>query len=171
MFTTPLSQKPSTERSTDGPAEAQPPPTKKIASSSQNDKAITEYGPGSLGCTYELCAGIVDKQVPLAQIAKEEVLEETGYDVPVANLEFVNSYSSSLGHAGSCQTVYYCEVTEDMHIHQGGGNGHEGEMIDVVHMPMNEAMELVFDTEKTRSAGVCFGLLWFQHFKKTKLGL
>ena len=39
----------------------------------------TEFGPGSEGVTFELCAGIVDKQVSLEQIAKEEVLEETGY--------------------------------------------------------------------------------------------
>lgn len=37
-----------------------------------------EFGPSSGGITYELCAGIVDKQVSLEQIAKEEVLEETG---------------------------------------------------------------------------------------------
>ena len=36
------------------------------------------FGPGSDGVTYELCAGIVDKQIPLEQIAREEVLEETG---------------------------------------------------------------------------------------------
>ena len=36
------------------------------------------YGPGSLGCTYELCAGIVDKRVSLKKIAQEEVQEETG---------------------------------------------------------------------------------------------
>lgn len=40
--------------------------------------ALKEYGPGNLGCTYELCAGIVDKKVTLQQSAKEEILEETG---------------------------------------------------------------------------------------------
>ena len=34
-----------------------------------------------------LCAGIVDKARSLAEIAREEVLEETGYDVPVESLE------------------------------------------------------------------------------------
>ena len=36
------------------------------------------YGPGTLGCTYELCAGIVDKNKTLKQIAMDEVQEETG---------------------------------------------------------------------------------------------
>lgn len=37
-----------------------------------------DYGPGSMGCTYELCAGIVDKSLSLQQIAIEEIKEETG---------------------------------------------------------------------------------------------
>lgn len=37
-----------------------------------------QYGPGSLGCTYELCAGIVDKRKSLEQITLDEILEETG---------------------------------------------------------------------------------------------
>lgn len=39
---------------------------------------LKNYGPGSLGCTYELCAGIVDKKISLQQSAQEEILEETG---------------------------------------------------------------------------------------------
>lgn len=42
--------------------------------------------PPDLGFTVEFCAGIVDKNKPLDVIAKEEVLEETGYDVPVENM-------------------------------------------------------------------------------------
>lgn len=41
----------------------------------------TSYGPGKMGCTYELCAGIVDKKMSLQQIAQEEILEETGTHV------------------------------------------------------------------------------------------
>ena len=40
-----------------------------------------EFGPGREGVTFELCAGIVDKQISLEEIAREEVLEETGYVV------------------------------------------------------------------------------------------
>ena len=42
--------------------------------------------PGSMGITYELCAGIVDKEKPANEIAREEILEECGYDVPVDKL-------------------------------------------------------------------------------------
>ena len=39
---------------------------------------LQTYGSGSLGCSYELCAGIIDKKVSKEQTAVEEVLEETG---------------------------------------------------------------------------------------------
>ncbi|XP_064420848.1 uridine diphosphate glucose pyrophosphatase NUDT14 isoform X3 [Latimeria chalumnae] len=49
--------------------------------------------PASVGITYELCAGIVDKpDLSLEEIAKQEILEECGYDVPVANLKKITSY-------------------------------------------------------------------------------
>ena len=47
--------------------------------SSPSSDSVPQFGPGSEGVTYELCAGIVDKQASLEQIAKEEVLEETGW--------------------------------------------------------------------------------------------
>jgi 8-oxo-dGTP pyrophosphatase MutT (NUDIX family) len=46
-----------------------------------------EDNPGSIGVTYELCAGIVDKDTSLEQIAQAEVLEECGYKVPLDKLE------------------------------------------------------------------------------------
>lgn len=54
----------------------------------------TEKYPSSLGVTIELCAGIIDKDKPIEEIAKEEVLEECGYDVPLGNLKKVKSYRS-----------------------------------------------------------------------------
>lgn len=45
----------------------------------------TKYPP-ALGITLEFCAGIVDKSKSVAETAREEVLEECGYDVPVENL-------------------------------------------------------------------------------------
>lgn len=48
--------------------------------------------PASLGVTLELCAGIVDKNKAMNEIAKEEVSEECGYDVPIENLHEVLTY-------------------------------------------------------------------------------
>jgi len=51
----------------------------------------TSASPPRLACTLELCAGIVDKDASLEEIAREELLEELGYDVPVSSLEKIVS--------------------------------------------------------------------------------
>lgn len=51
-----------------------------------------EKYPVSLAITDELCAGIVDKSKSLIEIAREEILEECGYDVPVERIETVMTY-------------------------------------------------------------------------------
>ena len=55
-------------------------------------KIDTSKYPPETGITLELCAGIVDKELPLEEIAKIEVLEECGYDVPVSNFQRIISY-------------------------------------------------------------------------------
>lgn len=120
-----------------------------------------QFGPASEGMTYELCAGIVDKHASLEQIAREELLEETGYDVPLESIQRVTGYHSSIGTSGSYQTLFYCEVTDDMQLGDGGGMAHEGEMIDVVHVPASEAVQFALDDSKSKSSGLCFAFLWF----------
>lgn len=48
--------------------------------------------PPSIGVTLELCAGIVDKSKSWKEIAREEMLEECGYDVSVERIEEVMKY-------------------------------------------------------------------------------
>lgn len=49
--------------------------------------------PASLGVTIELCAGILDNaKLGAKETAKQEVLEECGYDVPLENFQYVISY-------------------------------------------------------------------------------
>ncbi len=42
--------------------------------------------------TLECCAGIVDKSKTLAEIARDEVFEECGYDSPLEKVEFVQTF-------------------------------------------------------------------------------
>ena len=63
------------------------------------------YLNNSDGMTVELCAGIVDKKLSLAQIAKEEIEEECGYDVPLDKIEKITSFHTSVGFAGSKQML------------------------------------------------------------------
>jgi 8-oxo-dGTP pyrophosphatase MutT (NUDIX family) len=128
--------------------------------------AAQTWGPGHEGCTYELCAGLVDKDLPLELIAKEEILEETGYDVPAESLERISWHHSSIGTAGTKMYLFYCEVTDAMLINSGGGNTTEGESIEVVYVPLEKSLETVFDDTLSKSSSLCFGFLWFDKYKR-----
>ncbi|MFT5652778.1 MAG: UDP-sugar diphosphatase, partial [Psychromonas sp.] len=84
------------------------------------------------GLTIELCAGIVDKNLSLEQIAKEEIEEECGYDIALERIEKITSFHTSVGFAGSRQILYYAEVNESMKVSEGGGV--DAEMIEVVYL-------------------------------------
>jgi len=111
------------------------------------------------GFTYELCAGIVDKPLSLKEIAKEEILEECGYDVPLESIERITSFYTSVGFAGSKQTLYFAEVDESMHIGEGGGIGVE--KIEVVKLSLKEAKAFIFDEMKAKTPGLMFAFMWF----------
>lgn len=168
IFQNGLSHKPSY-------AESEAPSPKKQRTDLSDQAAVSDtaapqtWGPGKEGCTYELCAGIVDKDLSLEHIAKEEVLEETGYDVPIEALERVNSYRSSIGTGGTRQQLFYCEVTDDMLVSGGGGNTQEGESIEVVYISVEDSTQIVFDESISKSTGLCFGFLWFDKYKKPQL--
>lgn len=59
------------------------------------------------GYTFELCAGITDKEgKSLKEIAQEEILEECGYAIPLENINKITEFYSSVGFAGSKQTLF-----------------------------------------------------------------
>lgn len=111
------------------------------------------------GMMYELCAGIVDKDTSNEQIAKEEILEECGYDVPVENLQKISSFYTSVGISGTHQTIYYAECDESMRVSDGGGLHDED--IEVVYVPLKEAKEFMFDENYQKTTGVMMSFYWF----------
>lgn len=121
---------------------------------------VKKYSP-SLGITIELCAGIVDKKLSLVEIAKEEVLEECGYDVPLENLQKIGSYRSGVGTSASLQTAYYCEVTDHMKITAGGGV--DDEIIDVVDMSVEEVKKYVTQNNVQSPPSFMFAIYWYLH--------
>jgi len=112
------------------------------------------------GMTVELCAGIVDKPLTLEQIAKEEIEEECGYRVPLDQIKRVTSFYTSVGFAGSKQTLFYAEVDASMHISQGGGI--EGELIEVIELPVDEMESFLFDESIAKTPGLMFAFLWWK---------
>lgn len=130
-------------------------------------KIDTNKYPASLGIALEICAGIIDKNLPIEEIAKEEVLEECGYNVELSNLEKVLAYRSGVGVQGALQTMFYCEVTDDMKTEQGGGV--DDEIIEVIEKTIPEVEEMLRSQDILSSPPSClFALMWFIHNKADK---
>lgn len=117
------------------------------------------------GMTIELCAGIVDKNLTLKEIAKEEIEEECGYLVPLENIEKVTSFHTAVGFAGSSQTLYYAIVNDSMKVSEGGGI--EDENIEVVELSVDDAKEFIYNEDIVRTSGLMFALTWW--FQKVNL--
>lgn len=113
----------------------------------------------SNGMMYELCAGIVDKNASNAQIAKEEILEECGYDIPLNNLEKISSFYTCVGISGTYQTVYYAACDDSMKVNDGGGLNDEE--IEVIYVPIKDAKRFMFDESYQKTAGVMMAIYWF----------
>ena len=111
------------------------------------------------GMTIELCAGIVDKKLSLVQIAKEEVEEECGFDVPLEKIEKITSFHTSVGFAGSRQTLYYAEVEESMKVSEGGGV--DDEQIEVVYLPLPQSKAFIYDESVAKTPGLMFAFMWY----------
>lgn len=114
-------------------------------------------------CTYELCAGIVDKNISLKQIAKEEIDEECGFDVPLESIEKITSFYTNVGVSGGCQSLYYATINDSMMIHEGGGINDEE--IELMYLPIEEYEEFIFDESKAKTPGLMFSFMWFMKNK------
>jgi len=111
------------------------------------------------GMMYELCAGIVDKEMSQQQIAKEEILEECGYDVTLSEVKEITSFYTSVGISGAKQTLYYAEIDESMKVNEGGGL--EDEEIEVIEIPLKQAKEFMFDDFYKKTPGMMMAFYWF----------
>ena len=118
--------------------------------------------------TYELVAGLLDKpSLSPAEVAREELLEEAGYDVPLSALERVGSAMGAVGILGQRTTLFYAGVDSTARVAAGGGAAAETESIEVKHVPRAEALALALgdDAGSTRAmpASLNWALGWWQH--------
>ncbi len=119
------------------------------------------------GFTYELCAGLIDKDKSIEQIAIEEIEEETGYFVPLEKLERIVSFYTAVGLAGGEQTLFYATLNEDLHIGEGGGV--DMEEIEVVYIPRSKIKEFMYNEKIVKTSGLMFALMWFFENKNRSL--
>lgn len=116
--------------------------------------------PFAAGVSYELCAGIIDEKLSLEETARKEILEETGYDVPISKIERLFTHRG-VGAVGSCANVFYAEVSDDMKTAEGGGLQDLGEFIELFYLPLCEAKDFVFKDEYSKPSGAIAALMWF----------
>jgi len=117
------------------------------------------YNRNGDGMTIEMCAGLIDKEKSLEQIAKEEIEEECGFCVPLDAIERITKVLSAVGTSGSSQVIYYVEVDESMRVSQGGGI--EDEQIEVVEVPLCEARTFMYDESIGKTVGLMFAFMWW----------
>ena len=98
--------------------------------------------PTTDGTCYECCAGLVDKDLPLVQIAQEEVLEELGYEVETKNMSVVRHFLSSVGSRGGNIYTYTVNVNESMRVSEGGGLNDED--IEVISIPYEDVSDFIY---------------------------
>ncbi|MEB2808412.1 NUDIX hydrolase [Campylobacter upsaliensis] len=124
-----------------------------------NDETYKENA--NMGYTIELCSGLVDKNLSLEEIAREECVEELGF-LP-KGLEKIGDYYTGFGSGVSKQSFYFAEVDEEDKIAQGGGV--DGEQIEAVYVKVCEYESFI--KEQIRTPLLDFAYLWFMkyHFK------
>ncbi|KAK5970034.1 Nudix hydrolase domain-containing protein [Trichostrongylus colubriformis] len=122
------------------------------------------------GYTLELCAGLIDKNVSIVEVTKEEIEEECGYSVKNEDIHLIGKFSIAAHEAGGVQYLFYAEIDDSMKITEGGGNAYEGEYITKVFLSESEVLEYVKNDYCTGPPSMLYGLLWwFAHKPNHKL--
>lgn len=115
------------------------------------------------GFTYEICAGIVDKDLPLIDIAREEALEECGYDVPLENVYKINEFYSGVGFSGSKQTLYFAYINDDMKVSDGGGI--DDEVLEVFYLDISKSKQFIDDISFVKTPGLAYAITKYLYDK------
>lgn len=116
-------------------------------------------GKNNDGFTYELCAGLMDKDLNEENTIREEVLEECGYNIELKNLKKIVSCFSNVGISGSKQDIFFSIIDESMRVSSGGGT--QDESIELFFLKKLDAREFLFDESKPKGAGLLFTITWF----------
>ncbi|WP_033916114.1 NUDIX domain-containing protein [Campylobacter sputorum] len=109
------------------------------------------------GFSYELCSGIMDKNIDEKQTAIQEVEEETGFRVK--DLQKIITTYASFGVSSNRQSLFFAFIDDDMKVSNGGGI--DDESIELVYISRNEAMSFAYDESKAKAASLIFAFMWF----------
>lgn len=151
-----------------------------LSSLSATTSNLTEFDAAKLqtpssdkvGYTMELCAGLADKSGKTPQeVMQEEIMEETGYNVPLDSVKFISSFRGSTGLSGTLMNLYFTEVTDEQKSTQGGGV--DDESIEVMEVDIEDAKKNIYcrdeDADYSRPPAMLFGTCWFLYEYLPKL--
>lgn len=91
------------------------------------------------GFLIEACAGKLNQGENPEEAIRREIEEETGHRVKQIEKVF-ESYMSP-GSVTEVISMYLASYDESTYIHSGGGLAEEGENIEVLELPLNQALE------------------------------
>ncbi|MES2430192.1 MAG: GDP-mannose pyrophosphatase NudK [Bacteroidota bacterium] len=92
------------------------------------------------GMLIEACAGLLDKDNP-EDCIRRETEEETGYRITDVRKIF-EAYMSP-GSVTEILHFFVAEYSTSMKVHEGGGIEHEQEDIEVLELPIDQAMAMI----------------------------
>ena len=124
--------------------------------------AYLNDGPGWI---LEVVAGIMDKGRDAVSVARAELLEEAGY--AVGDLELIGTFYVSPG--GTSERIYLYLAHAHRKIGSGGGLTDEHEDIQVVEIPLDDAMKMV-ETGEICDAKTIIGLQCLK-LRKIQVGI
>ena len=98
----------------------------------------------STGMLIEACAGLLDKD-NAEDCIKRETEEETGYKIT----EVRKIFEAYMSPGSVTELIYFfvAEYSKSMKVHEGGGIEHEQENIEVLEIPVQQAMEMIDNGE------------------------
>jgi nudix-type nucleoside diphosphatase (YffH/AdpP family) len=98
------------------------------------------YLSGEAGDLIEACAGLLDGNPPDVCAAREAE-EELGYRLE--GLREVATVFMSPGAITERLTLFLADYSQSSRVSEGGGHAHEGEDIEVLEMPLMDALALL----------------------------
>ena len=122
--------------------------------------AYVRNGPGWI---LEIVAGIIDKGRDAVSVARAELLEEAGYEVD--DLEFISRFYVSPG--GTSERIHLYLGLAHRKVNSGGGLMSEHEDIQVVEIPLDEAIKMA-ETGEICNATTIIALQWLELKKLRK---
>jgi len=115
-------------------------PIKRTVILTRQFRMPTYVNNNTTGMMIEVCAGVLDDQDPVSCI-QNEVMEETGFRIK--NVQKVFEAYMSPGAVTEILHFFIAPYDDSMKIGKGGGLADETENIEVLELPMTDALKMV----------------------------